>query len=171
MDDERVGLVLGIDPGLGGAVARLMGNSGAPGMGVEFVGVERLRQMTARRLRELLYAVELVVIEAQHASPRMSPRSAFTLGRGIGWIMGVIEAEEDMPRVEIVQPAVWRGAFGLGGGAGGKQAGITMARQLGGDDAWDLTHDEADAILLAWWGWRNVPGCGSGHVSGLALDK
>jgi Holliday junction resolvasome RuvABC endonuclease subunit len=60
------------------------------------------------------------------------------------------------PWVEYVQPAVWRGSYGLGGGAAGKVAGIALARELLNDPERALTHDEADAVLLAWWGWRNV---------------
>jgi len=58
--------------------------------------------------------------------------------------------------VEYVQPAVWRGSYGLGGGAAGKAAGIALAWELLNDPERELTHDEADAVLLGWWGWRNV---------------
>jgi hypothetical protein len=62
-------------------------------------------------------------------------------------------------RPVIVQPSVWRGAFGLSGGPAGKREGIALAGKLTGAPV--LSHDEADAILLAWWGWRNVLSCGS----------
>jgi hypothetical protein len=31
-----------------------------------------------------------------------------------------------------------------------------MARDVPREPERVLTHDEADAVLLAWWGWRNV---------------
>jgi Holliday junction resolvasome RuvABC endonuclease subunit len=58
--------------------------------------------------------------------------------------------------VEYVQPSVWRGSYGLGGGAEGKAAGIAMAREILREPERPLTHDEADAVLLAWYGWRNI---------------
>jgi hypothetical protein len=59
-------------------------------------------------------------------------------------------------RVEYVQPAVWRGSYGLSGGAAGKEAGVALARDVLREPERPLTHDEADAVLLAWWGWKNI---------------
>ena len=100
-------------------------------------------------------AAALVVVEAQHASPQMGVRSAFALGMAYGGVQGAL-AVLAHPRVEYVQPAVWRGSYGLGGGAAGKAAGVALARELPREPERALTHDEADAVLLAWWGWRNI---------------
>ena len=97
----------------------------------------------------------MIVVEAQHASPQQGVRSAFALGQAYGAVRGAL-AGLNHPRVEYVQPAVWRGSYGLGGGAAGKAAGVTMARDVLQQPERALTHDEADAVLLAWWGWRNV---------------
>ena len=72
-----------------------------------------------------------------------------------GGVRGALAALHPQ-RVEYVQPAVWRGSYGLGGGAAGKEAGIAMARDVLREPERPLTHDEADALLLAWYGWRNI---------------
>jgi Holliday junction resolvasome RuvABC endonuclease subunit len=105
--------------------------------------------------RTLALNAVLVVVEAQHASPQMGVRSAFALGRAYGAVRGALAVLE--PRAVVyVQPAVWRGAYGLGGGAAGKEAGVALVRDILREPERVLTHDQADAVLLAWWGWRNI---------------
>lgn len=139
--------ILGIDPGRHEAAALL---EVAPG-GV--IDGWRLFD-TLGEIGPLLEAAmdaELVVIEAQHASPQMGVASAFALGAAYGWWLGLLTTAP--PRmVTRIEPAVWRGAFGLKG----KADGIAMARAVIGAPTQALRHDEADAILLAWWGWRTV---------------
>jgi hypothetical protein len=100
---------------------------------------------------DVALAATLVVLERQRASPQMGVRSAFLLGRLYGFWLGLLAAGPP-DRVKDVEPAVWRGAFGLTS----KEGGIAMAREVIGEADLPLTHDEADAILLAWWGWRAV---------------
>ena len=143
-----VTLVLGIDPGMNGAAALIRVEAGAiTHCHVEPIIPDLLAPMVAE--------ASLVVVEAQHASPQMGVRSAFALGHAYGAVRGVLAALSP-PRVEYVQPAVWRGSYGLSGGAAGKAAGIAMARDILREPDRPLTHDEADAVLLAWWGWRNI---------------
>jgi hypothetical protein len=33
---------------------------------------------------------------------------------------------------------------------------MALARELLGPDACLERHDQADAVLIAWWGWRNL---------------
>ena len=147
-------MVLGIDPGVNGAAALLRcGPDRCPVL----MHVTAVAGLVVVGLLELAHKADLTVIEAQHAAPRQGARSAFTLGWGYGWISGVLATAERQP--VIVQPSVWRGAFGLGGGPAGKREGIALAEKLTGAPV--LSHDEADAILLAWWGWRKVVLCGS----------
>ena len=87
--------------------------------------------------------------------PSKAYGSAFALGQAYGAVRGALAASGH-PAVVYVQPAVWRGAYGLGGGAAGKAAGVAMARDVLREPERPMTHDEADAVLLAWWGWRNV---------------
>jgi Holliday junction resolvasome RuvABC endonuclease subunit len=137
-------LVLGIDPGVNGAAALIRVEAGIIA-----------RCHIGPVILTLPLPAGLVVVEAQHASPQMGVRSAFTLGQAYGAVRGFLAAAGH-PAVVYVQPAVWRGSYGLGGGAAGKEAGIAMARDVLREPDRPLTHDEADAVLLAWWGWRNV---------------
>jgi len=143
-------LILGIDPGKNGAAALIRVGAGAiTHCHIGPVNLARLASVP------LAHAATLVVVEAQHASPQMGVRSAFALGQAYGAVRGAL-AGLNHPWVEYVQPAVWRGAYGLGGGAAGKAAGVALARDVLREPERPLTHDEADAVLLAWWGWRNV---------------
>ena len=142
-------LILGVDPGINGAAALIRVEAGA--IARCHVGLIDLGHGLAR----MVTTAGLVVVEAQHASPQMGVRSAFNLGMAHGGVRGAL-AVLAHPRVEYVQPTVWRGAYGLGGGAEGKAAGIAMAREILREPERPLTHDEADAVLLAWYGWRNI---------------
>ena len=143
-------LILGIDPGTNGAAALIRVEAGAiTHCHIGPVDLARLASVP------LAHAATLVVVEAQHASPQQGVRSAFALGLAYGGVRGAL-AGLNHPWVEYVQPAVWRGSYGLGGGAAGKEAGVAMAREILREPERALTHDEADAVLLAWWGWRNV---------------
>jgi uncharacterized membrane protein len=137
-----VSVVLGIDPGLRGAVAMIEVIAGN-------VSSHWFTDDIASAAAEAARA-DLVVLEAQHASPRMGVTSAFALGLSYGFVLGLLATTAQ--RVAKVEPAVWRGAFGLTSKAGG----IAMAREVIGEPTRALRHDEADAILLAWWGWRMV---------------
>jgi Holliday junction resolvasome RuvABC endonuclease subunit len=141
-------LVLGIDPGKNGAAALIRVEAGV-------ITRCHVGPIILDLLPPMVATAGLVVVEAQHASPQMGVRSAFALGMAYGGVRGAL-AGLNHPWVEYVQPAVWRGSYGLGGGAAGKVAGIALARELLNDPERALTHDEADAVLLAWWGWRNV---------------
>ena len=141
-------LILGIDPGVNGAVALIRVEDGV-------ITQCRAGAIDLERLHVFTRSTALVVVEAQHASPQMGVRSAFALGQAYGAVRGVLAAAGH-PAVVYVQPAAWRGAYGLSGGAAGKDAGIALARDVLREPERPLTHDEADAVLLAWYGWRNV---------------
>lgn len=143
-------LILGIDPGVNGAAALIRVEAGA-------IAQCFIEAWTIEHQRPLALAPQarLIVVEAQHASPQMGVRSAFALGLAYGGVRGMVAASGHQA-VVYVQPAVWRGSYGLGGGAAGKAAGVAMAREVLREPERPLTHDEADAVLLAWWGWRNV---------------
>ena len=143
-------LILGIDPGINGAAALIRVEAGA--ITHRHIGLVNLARLASV---PLAHAATLVVVEAQHASPQQGVRSAFALGLAYGGVRGALAASGH-PAVVYVQPAVWRGSYGLSGGAAGKEAGIAMARGVLREPERALTHDEADAVLLAWWGWRNI---------------
>jgi len=140
-------LILGIDPGKNGAAALIRVDAGAIAQCFIMPLTDQWRTLTLN--------AALVIVEAQHASPQMGVRSAFVLGQAYGAVRGVLAALSP-PRVFYIQPTVWRGSYGLRGGAAGKAAGIAMARDVLREPDRPLTHDEADAVLLAWYGWRNI---------------
>jgi Holliday junction resolvasome RuvABC endonuclease subunit len=139
--------ILGIDPGGSGAGAFIRVEAGV-------IAGCHIGPIDFHLLVPLAVA-QLAVVEAQHSSPQQGVRSAFALGQAYGIVRGLLAPRPGL-RVEYVQPAVWRGAYGLGGGAAGKAAGVAMAREILREPDRPLTHDEADAVLLAWYGWRNI---------------
>ena len=141
-------LILGIDPGVNGAAALIRVEAGT-------ITHCHIEPVIPDLFAPMMTEASLVVVEAQHASPQMGVRSAFALGQAYGGVRGALAAVPNL-KVEYIQPAVWRGSYGLGGGAAGKAAGIAMAREILREPDRPLTHDEADAVLLAWWGWRNI---------------
>jgi len=137
-------LILGIDPGMNGAAALIRVAAGAIAQCfTEAWTIEHQRPLA------LAARARLIVVEAQHASPQMGVRSAFALGQAYGAVRGAMTGLNH-PWVEYVQPAVWRGSYGLGGGAAGKAAGVALARDVLREPERPLTHAEADAVLLAW---------------------
>ena len=182
MTADREWLVLGIDPGLEGAAAllRVAAAAAADTMalhaGVMDAAVALAAAGRARRpdllvtpptlerlvgaddlaaLAEMAARADLVVVEAQSASPQMGVASAFRLGEATGRVHGVLAAA-GARKVSVVTPGVWRGAYGLSGGKDGKAAGLALADALLGGHSALKRHDEADAVLLAWWGYRHL---------------
>lgn len=173
-------LILGIDPGIDGAAALLrvpaaldqaavragvadtlmmLAAAGRDRPVTPLVGPPRLERLVPAAasiaIGEMARRADLVVVEAQRASPRMGVASAFSLGTSWGRVKGVLEAVHEDGVVEV-QPNVWRGAYGLSGGEDGKKAGLALADALLGGDSILRRHDEADAVLLAWWGYRRM---------------
>jgi len=142
--------VLGIDPGKGGAVALIRCWWGRDRPQLDAVG----EAVDSRRVRQLVPEADLVVVEGQQASPQMGVVGAFSLGRATGRLQEAVEAGLRGRAVEV-WPARWRASYGLRGGPAGKAEGVGLVERLLGTDAVHR-HDEADAVLLAWWGWRHV---------------
>lgn len=147
--------VLGVDPGLRGAAALLRMAPGA-----DRPTLERLVDASALvAIHEMAERADVVVVEAQRSSPQMGTRSAFSLGETYGSILGVLRCAPDVGEIVMVEPSVWRWAYGLQGGAAGKVRGMMLADELVGTCL--RTHDEADAILLAWWGVKHALAAGA----------
>jgi hypothetical protein len=147
--------VLGIDPGRQGAAALLR------------VWPDRDRPRLEALLDADDYAgvgsvaphADLTVIEGQQASPQMGVTSAFGLGLSYGRVLEAVMSHRE-GEVAVVWPTAWRGSYGLAGGIAGKLAGVRLARELLTEEVarWPRLFtrpDQADAVLLAWWGWRH----------------
>lgn len=152
--------IVGIDPGAKGAYAVLWVAPGFDRPELEMTGRAATTGPAGVSFARDVICGGLVVWEQQRASPQMGTASAFHLGERQGWLAGVLSAAgrsrdpSAMPEVVRVEPSVWRGAYGLSGGAAGKARGMALAAELIGANL--ETHDEADAVLLAWWGWKNI---------------
>lgn len=151
LDEQEGWLVLGIDPGERGAAAlvRAWPDRYRP----ELEGLTDASEL--EEVQELATQADLVVVEGQQASPQMGVVSAFRLGQAYGRLQEAVEAVA-WDRVVVVPPTAWKGAYGLVGGKEGKVAGVRLAnRLLDGRGELLRRHDQADAVLLGWWGWRH----------------
>jgi crossover junction endodeoxyribonuclease RuvC len=143
---------IGIDPGIGGAIAWI-----DPAFGV------CIRDMPTMGVKNLINAPELIAIllhaqerlkaphvfiERAQAMPRQGIASAFNYGRGFGTIEGVVFAL-GLPHT-FVAPAAWKRAAGLGSD---KRDAVAHAIRMRPDAAPLLRrakdHGRAEALLLA----------------------
>ena len=149
-------VVLGIDPGLSGALAvldaqgRVLETEDMPtlttGNGRRVLDVVRLRELLTRLppLRGVLW------VEQVGTMPTDSRVSAFAFGRSVG----ALEACCILSGVPLhrVSPQVWKRAAGLPVGAP-KAASLEAAMRLVPSSAQHLTrardHNRADAVLIA----------------------
>jgi hypothetical protein len=109
------------------------------------------------RLLPMAAKAGLVITESQSASPGMGAVSALSLGRAAGRLQGALEAFLGHGG-RLVAPARWKASYALQGGREGKVDGMALARELLGVAGADRLkrHDQADAVLIAWYGWRNL---------------
>jgi crossover junction endodeoxyribonuclease RuvC len=143
---------IGIDPGIGGAIAWIDPEQGVcihdmPVMGKRNLinGAELVRILRHAKDR-LPYAH--VVIERAQSMPKQGIASAFAYGRGFGTIEGVVYALQ-LP-LTFIAPAAWKRRVGLGSD---KRDAIARAIQLRPDAAPLLRrvkdHGRAEALLIA----------------------
>lgn len=150
--------VIGIDPGISGAIARfdwftqsLVEIIDMPTLEVDS-GKTKKRHISASGLRDILvcYPTAHVVIERVGAMPGQGVSSMFNFGRSAGIIEGVVAALR-MPHT-YVTPAAWTKAVGR---AAGKDASRMRAMELfpSRADLFKRAKDDgrADAALIAYW--------------------
>ena len=145
---------IGIDPGLGGAVA-VLGSDGfadalhdAP---VAIVG--KKREHVAARMVGILkpYAENSVAaLELVHSMPKQGVASAFNFGRGLGLWIGILAAL-GIP-YDLVTPQRWKGVM-MDGMGKEKDAARLRAMQLFPFESDQLAlkkhHGRAEALLIA----------------------
>lgn len=150
--------VIGIDPGVSGAIALNVDGELAivedtPSIDKR-VNVAVLSQMIGAWHSR--HPITKVVIENVHAMPKQGVSSSFNFGRALGDVEGCVIALGHV--VEFVSPAVWKRDLGLTG------KDKAASRQLATDmwpswaDAFKRVKDDgrAEAALLAHWGTRET---------------
>ena len=151
--------VIGIDPGLSGAIAVINGTDSLmifdmPTMTVERNGKAK-RQVSATELAQILKTAKSddchVFVEKVSAMAGQGVTSVFSFGRSFGMIEGILAALQ-MP-VTYVAPATWVKAVHRGAG---KDASRARAMELFPDNQamFKRVKDDgrSDASLIAYWG-------------------
>jgi hypothetical protein len=127
--------VLGVDPGLDGALVWLTYDGAVPV--VEAVPMPTLatgragrRTYDHRALIELLdeHGTEFAILEAQGARPGQGVTSTFAIGFGFGCLAQLL-ASARIPH-EVVRPQLWQREFAIAGSANTKQAALAVAQRL-----------------------------------------
>lgn len=147
-------IYIGIDPGVGGAVAFLKG--AAASVYDTPVTSAGKREYLVGGMRDLFAMVDAddacVVIEQVHAMPRNGSIGSFRLGHGLGLWEGILAALGI--RYEFVTPQRWKRDLGIPAGAD-KSASLAAAQRLFPDARAQLARKKddgrAEALLLAEW--------------------
>ena len=162
-------LVLGIDPGAGGAIAiydleqeRLVQADALPTVALPRNGKKRTAldgYALAGVLWRLEARVKLLVCEDVHAHPKQGLASTFSFGLTTGIIQGVVAAYQ-IP-AHFCPPQAWKKALGVSSDKDLCRRKATTLFPYAAD-YWRRRsqHDEAEAALLAWYGARFVLGEG-----------
>lgn len=149
-------IVIGIDPGLSGAIALLSNGvfQGVEDMPTVPKGTGRKQQVNAAALAELLrdYDAGVIYVERVSAMPKQGVSSTFAFGESFGVIRGVASAL--CMSLEFVTPQVWKRRFRLVGAD--KDLARTKASELHPTAPLARKKDigRADAILIARYGWE-----------------
>lgn len=153
-------VVIGVDPGLSGAIA-VLGPSGA---------LERLDDLPVIRDKSLSWidggALQSFLIDAQggrqthaivervSAMPGQGVSSSFVFGMAFGSVLSILQARHIS--IELVTASAWKRAMGL---SSDKTASLHKARLLypSADLRLAKHHSRAEALLLAHWWLSNPP--------------
>jgi crossover junction endodeoxyribonuclease RuvC len=148
-------IVLGIDPGLTGALALLDGDGQMDLLAdLPVIRDRSLAWIDGGELQSLLLQAISgrpcrAIVERVSAMPRQGVASSFAFGVGFGSILSVLQTLR-LP-LELVTPAAWKRALGL---SSEKRASLDKARLLfPAADLRLVKHDgRAEALLIAHWG-------------------
>lgn len=161
-------IVLGVDPGIDGAVAYFVNGDlnlieDVPSLQVRLRGNATRRvngPLLARMLRvrlDMLQAAQgplgvSAYVELVHALPKQGVSSAFTFGRTTGEILGVL-AGLGVPITEVT-PQTWKKHIGLRGSDkdASRQAALSRWPQKSGYWTRVKDHNRADAALIGQFG-------------------
>jgi crossover junction endodeoxyribonuclease RuvC len=152
-------VVVGIDPGLSGAVVRLE----APGGKITAARDFRTRRDITRAVTRLVPGSDAVVIELVHAMPGEGVCSVWSFGKATGTAFGAVEAIHEPELVEVA-PQKWQNffkkLFGIDPKTRFKEVTREIAARLFPKQV-DLfkrkkDHGTSDAALIAVWGVLNA---------------
>ncbi len=157
--------IVGIDPGVGGAIAEFYADGrlytyDMPTFELITRGRKR-RHVNAAALSQLLTdpCPEHVFVEQVGSRPGESPRAAFSFGEGFGVIKGVTSTLS--LSVTFVRPQVWKKALGLTADKGQARQRATELFP-GNVDSFKRVKDDgrAEAALIAYYGMQTMEaGC------------
>lgn len=145
-------LIIGIDPGLSGALAILDADGTFESVhDLPIIRDAKLAWVDGNELQSIILGAlggrtACAVIERVSSMPAQGIASSFQFGVGFGSILGVIQALHI--RIELVTPAVWKRSYGL---STDKHASLHKARLLFPTAELHLAkHDgRAEALLIA----------------------
>ena len=151
--------VLGIDPGVSGAVVIINVNGDAAAqlvaaIEVPLTGVKAKRRVDVIALRDWIaqHTPQHAFIERAQAMPRQGRSSGFAYGRCTGALEAVIVCA-GVP-MTIVEPALWKKFHGLRGGdkESGRQRAMQLFPTAHAELARKKDHGKGDAMLIALYG-------------------
>lgn len=152
--------ILGIDPGLSGALAFLAPDGALTLHDMPTLTAGKRREIDEIELARIIDAagpIERVFLELVGVRPGEGAVGAFTFGRGYGVIRGILRAAF-IPIIDA-PPAKWQRDLGIKAGAG-KDASRALAKELFQRDAglFARVKDDgrADAALIAAWGRKQL---------------
>lgn len=141
--------ILGIDPGLTGAIAYL--HDGQYGYDVYDM------PPNPADLAELIGTfgdIDMAYLEKAQAMPKQGVSSMFNYGVGYGTVIGILAARS-IPYT-LVTPAVWKRALGLTGKPKGASRALARAWFPHAPLGREKDHGRAEALLIAEWGKREM---------------
>jgi crossover junction endodeoxyribonuclease RuvC len=155
-------IVVGVDPGLTGAIALVGGERGerlveVMDMPVKRVGKAKREELDVEALRYMLALArrraDVLVMERQGAAPGQGVSSTFKLGAQYGMLHGMAIVMGF--RVERVSPAEWKAALRLG--ADKERSREAAMKAWPADQVFFARvkdHGRAEAALIALWAHR-----------------
>lgn len=167
-----MGIIIGIDPGIGGAVCLLKdGNQILELKPTPTIVMKKKRQYDVREMSEIIktyaHLRPSVYIEQVAAMPKQGVTSMFSFGKGYGMWIGIVTAH-GLP-LTMVTPQEWKSEL-LSGTDKSKGASIQRVKQLFPDSNLKISERGkvdndglAEAVLIAKYG--NL------HSSGLKIDR
>jgi crossover junction endodeoxyribonuclease RuvC len=157
-DDGPISVILGIDPGISGAIAAVQGEALLWAHDLPIVS-ETVRGKLKRHIDPVALALavklakpELVICERVSASPGMGVSSAFSFGETFGLICAAVHLAAPSVKFQLVTPQAWKTAMRC-------PADKALARErataeFGTAEHWPLKrdHGRAEAALIAKFG-------------------